>query len=133
MTDEKNAFAGLSTDQVPTLEVIRAFSKPETAPSVALFEFSFDCGTVYVVVNEEDDTLLSTRARPESHYVPVEFRADSLLGKSLFDARIMTNIRGYEDCLQLELRESTAPNALSYVQMTAIASRIKLEVLLPSD
>ena len=117
------------------LDRVRMFSHPDLPDGIGLIEFSFRGGNVFVTVEDEFDTLLSSRMLPKaslSHTRPCQSSFwDSFVGKSLVGAWQMTNDRGYPDGIQMKFRELPNAGAYSIVQMYGEASQITLVEITP--
>jgi hypothetical protein len=106
------------------------FAHPDLPECIGVIELSFPGLTVFVCIEDEYDTLACTNVLPPtySEYI-VRLDAgfwDTLVGKDLTNAWLMTSDRGYPDAIQLRFRD--LPNAGNYsvVQMYGEASRIVL-------
>ena len=125
MTKEFNQF---DSDQIRTLQRVRMFAHPDLPERIGVIELSFPELTVFVCIEDEYDTLACSNSLPPTHSeytlrLDASFW-DGLLGKSLTNAWLMTNDRGYPDAIQLRFRD--LPNAGNYsvVQMYGEASQI---------
>ncbi len=130
MTQE---FTQFDSEHVRTLESVSMFAHPDLPDWIGVIQFSFSAITVYVCIEDDNDTLTCINCLPQSH-VGYTLRLsasfwDRLLGKTLTNAWQMTNDRGYPDAIQLRFRE--LPNAGPYtiIQMYGEASRIVLTEL----
>ncbi len=115
------------------LEDVRMFSHPDLPNGIGLVELSFVGGKVFLGIEDEYDTLLYSRAMPESHH-SYTLRSSSsfwspILGRSLVGAWQMTNDRGYSDAIQLRFRERANAGPYTIIQMCGEASQITLTEL----
>jgi len=103
---------------------------PDLPAGIGVIELRFANCAVFVCIEDEYDTLTCANALPPTysdytHRLDASFW-DGLIGKSLTNAWLMTNDRGYPDAIQLRFRD--LPNAGNYsvVQMYGEASQIVL-------
>ena len=123
-------FNQFDCDGLRILQSVQMLAHPDLPTGVGVIELSFlDCA-VFVCIEDEYDTLLCTRTRPESHVsytcsLSAHFW-EPILRKTLTDAWQMTSDRGYPDALQLRFRDQ--PNAGQYttVQLYGEASQITI-------
>jgi hypothetical protein len=108
----------------------RMFCHPDLPSGVSVVELSFAPATVFIMVDEQSDALISIRTVQEDLVRPDRLLSsefwDPVVGKILVGVWFMTNDRGYLDAMQLRFREQPNAGAYSTIQLNGEASQISL-------
>jgi hypothetical protein len=113
-----------------SLDAVKMWAHPDLPNGIGMIELAFEGVTIFVIIEEEYDTLDCSRATPESqpsYSLPISASFwDPVLGKSLVGAWMMTNDRGYPDAIQLRFRERANEGSSMIIQLYGEASQITL-------
>jgi hypothetical protein len=109
------------------------FAHPDLPRGVGVVVLSFASCQVFVCVDDQNDSLICTRAMPESHSDYLVSLPSTLwervVGKTLTNAWLMTNDRGYRDAMQLRFRDLPNTGAYTIIQICVAASQMSISLL----
>jgi hypothetical protein len=129
---ERPQFDQFDAKEARSLIRVRMLADTDLPNWPGVIELAFDEFAVFVCVETEFDTLLCTRALPESYgrshtvVMPATFWCP-VIGWTLTDAWQMRNDRGYLDAIQLRFREHPNEGSYRHIQLWAICSSILLQ------
>lgn len=137
-TNENMFSPFLSDEHTRTLREVRMYASAELPDSVEAIDLFFDHLVVRVSVESLDDTVYCVRlsppiAAPGEHMETLTSGFwQPLLGKVLTATWRMTNERGYNDAVELQLRDSVNKGAYALVRIEAAASGLWITELAPT-